>query len=163
MAINSSRTKKYTTKFCSFCRKKEKFTPKGLRCKKCVRVYSRKHYKKNRKKYIAYSKRWAKENPERIKEISGNHRKNNKECYQNSQLKYLYGIGLKKVKEMKKKQKGRCLICLTSFRKKTPQVDHDHKTGKIRGLLCGKCNRALGLLGDNPTILRTAYEYIRAS
>lgn len=39
-------------------------------------------------------------------------------------------------------------------------VDHDHETGKVRKLLCHNCNRALGLLRDDPALLRKSAEYI---
>lgn len=39
-------------------------------------------------------------------------------------------------------------------------IDHDHKTGKIRGLLCGFCNKAIGLLKENINILRNAIHYL---
>lgn len=40
-------------------------------------------------------------------------------------------------------------------------VDHDHATGKVRGLLCHNCNRALGLLHDNPVTINNALEYLK--
>ena len=43
---------------------------------------------------------------------------------------------------------------------KVANVDHCHTTGKIRGLLCRKCNTAIGLLNDNATVLRLAAEYL---
>lgn len=57
---------------------------------------------------------------------------------------------------------GRCDICMTK-----PSaalcVDHDHVTGEVRGLLCGSCNRALGLLGDNLEGVMRAVKYLRSA
>jgi hypothetical protein len=52
-----------------------------------------------------------------------------------------------------------CSICNETFIK-TPHVDHDHITGKIRGLLCHNCNAVLGNAKDNPQILINAAEYL---
>lgn len=41
-------------------------------------------------------------------------------------------------------------------------VDHDHTTGKIRGLLCNRCNRVLGLFRDNPDVIKRALDYVRS-
>lgn len=60
-------------------------------------------------------------------------------------------------------QKGVCGICdvpLTSAC--TPHADHDHRTQQPRGILCRKCNTAIGLLKDNPNILRRAADYLDA-
>lgn len=57
-------------------------------------------------------------------------------------------------------QGGRCMICRT-VPKSVLQVDHDHKTGKTRDLLCGNCNKILGLCHDDPAILLSAIEYLR--
>lgn len=50
-----------------------------------------------------------------------------------------------------------CVICGSD---KELVVDHDHKTGVIRGVLCGKCNRGIGLLDDSPERLRRAAVYL---
>ena len=42
-------------------------------------------------------------------------------------------------------------------------VDHDHKTGKIRGLLCSSCNKALGFLQDSPILALAAYRYLKGT
>jgi len=47
------------------------------------------------------------------------------------------------------------------YRNKVLCVDHDHNTGKIRGLLCNTCNRALGLLKDNKQLLINALKYLK--
>lgn len=58
-------------------------------------------------------------------------------------------------------QNSVCAICHTdNWTKKGPQVDHDHLTGAVRGVLCARCNAALGLLGDDPARLRSAIAYL---
>lgn len=56
-------------------------------------------------------------------------------------------------------QGGQCAICRE---KPGRYVDHNHTTGKIRGLLCNACNRGLGLLGDETKRLERAIEYLRS-
>ena len=65
---------------------------------------------------------------------------------------------------MYKKQSGKCGICkrrMYSKRYKAFCVDHCHTTMRIRGLLCHNCNRALGMLRDDPDALRAAIEWIK--
>jgi hypothetical protein len=59
-------------------------------------------------------------------------------------------------------QDGTCYICCRRPRRPVEdlKVDHCHKTGKFRGLLCGSCNMGLGLFGDDPTRLRAAALYL---
>ena len=64
-------------------------------------------------------------------------------------IRYLfkkYGITLEQYNEILQKQDGKCLICKfpAKFFKRCLAVDHDHRTGVIRGLLCNRCNRQLG-------------------
>ncbi len=68
---------------------------------------------------------------------------------------------------MRKKQKDKCAICGNNETMKHARgtvnqlaVDHDHVTGKIRGLLCQRCNRALGLLRDDIAVLLSAAAYL---
>lgn len=51
-----------------------------------------------------------------------------------------------------------CDVCSISLNDK-PEVDHDHRTNYIRGLLCGACNKALGFMQDNPMLLRRLLDY----
>lgn len=77
-----------------------------------------------------------------------------------SYRKKVYGLEKEQYKEFLKKHKNKCDVCGGSNRL---HVDHDHKTGKNRGLLCGNCNTALGLLQDDESILVKLTEYLRAS
>lgn len=56
-------------------------------------------------------------------------------------------------------QKGVCLVCGEASRE-TLNVDHCHTTNKVRGLLCGACNRAIGLFRDDPEIIAKAAIYV---
>jgi hypothetical protein len=58
-------------------------------------------------------------------------------------LKDRYGLTPERFDEMVVDQEGRCAICRREF-PQTPHVDHDHETGKVRGLLCRRCNIMLG-------------------
>ena len=80
-------------------------------------------------------------------------------------LKKLYGLSFEDYKQMLEDQDNRCAICGDYFdnsnRNKCCCVDHDHDTGVVRGLLCGDCNRALGLLKDSEEVLMNAINYLR--
>ena len=70
--------------------------------------------------------------------------------------------------DMFEKQNGQCAICLCelelTYRKKNAaHLDHNHKTGEVRGWLCHACNTALGLFCDNSTLLTRAAEYLEKS
>jgi hypothetical protein len=78
-------------------------------------------------------------------------------------LKRNYGISLDEYNEILNKQKGCCKICDKHYStfKKALAVDHDHSTGKIRGLLCNHCNRGLGYFFDNLKLLENAINYLQ--
>lgn len=65
------------------------------------------------------------------------------------------------IASMRQEQKGLCAICERRLQTgRHTCVDHCHKTGKVRGLLCHKCNKGIGFLDDNPDILISALEYL---
>lgn len=77
-----------------------------------------------------------------------------------------YGISLEQFNAMLAAQDHKCAICRTDTWKgkgNKPHVDHDHVTGKIRGVLCGGCNNGLGNFGDDPARLRAAAAYLEAA
>lgn len=79
-----------------------------------------------------------------------------------SRMKRTYGISEKIFMEMKKEQKSECAICGVLKKKNTDlHVDHCHETGNVRGLLCGNCNRAIGLLMDDEKVICSAMEYVK--
>lgn len=72
-----------------------------------------------------------------------------------------FGITLVVYEKLFLAQKGLCAICGGEEKNKTLAVDHDHITGKIRGLLCGSCNPAIGFLKDSPELALRAAEYLK--
>ncbi len=74
----------------------------------------------------------------------------------------LYGVTPEQFDRLYVEQEGRCAICgkHQSEFKRALDVDHDHKTKVIRGLLCSNCNIAIGKLKDNPVFLRKAADYL---
>ena len=73
----------------------------------------------------------------------------------------VYRISLAEYDAMRKRQNGACAICKRADRALC--VDHCHACGKVRGLLCGKCNSVLGFCGDRPAQLLAAAAYLRTS
>jgi len=84
----------------------------------------------------------------------------------NETLKRDFGISLEDFKQMLLEQKGVCAICgqpeIATYKGKLRHlsVDHDHKTGQIRSLLCNDCNSALGFFKDNIKVLKNAAKYL---
>lgn len=78
-------------------------------------------------------------------------------------LRRAYGITVEYYRDLERRQEGKCAICgsePTDENRKKLQVDHDHETGKVRGLLCRPCNTALGLLQDNAALVERARCYL---
>ena len=93
--------------------------------------------------------------------------KPNKEITQKRALAYKHGITVKQYDDMYSEQNGVCAICgkeeTTKFKGITVQrlsVDHCHKTGIIRGLLCRKCNTAIAIFDDDIDIFASAISYL---
>lgn len=80
-------------------------------------------------------------------------------------LKTRYGVDQTEYARMLSEQGGCCAICRTDVpsksRMKRFYVDHDHETGKVRGLLCHRCNGALGVFGDNIAGIMKVLAYLR--
>ena len=102
-----------------------------------------------REYHVGKTKEWRKRNPTGVR---------------NSMLKSCYGITLLDYERMLKSQNGKCAICTKPFSKERLRnlvIDHNHTTGKIRGLLCQACNKGLGFFGDNVILLLRAIRYMR--
>lgn len=101
---------------------------------------------------VARHRAYRKANPQRVKEVE-----------RRSQLKRKYGITPAEYDATLESQQSTCAICGSSAsggRSSTFPVDHCHRTGKVRGILCTKCNRGLGLFNDDILRLRRAADYL---
>ena len=79
-------------------------------------------------------------------------------------LKNRYHISLDQYEQYYAQSGGYCPICRTKFSTKQATkatIDHCHKTGKVRGILCRRCNTGLGLLRDNPLFLQAAINWLK--
>jgi hypothetical protein len=99
-------------------------------CKACKNLFSKETYKKN---------------PKRVRDTA---------------IKRQYGISLLDYDRILEQQDGRCAICKGDNGGNTLHIDHDHATGRIRGLLCVPCNRAIGLLRDSPIVSQEVTKYL---
>lgn len=80
-----------------------------------------------------------------------------KECRRNSKIKKLYNLFIDEYKILYSSQNGRCGICKVE---QDIHVDHCHVSGDVRGLLCSKCNMAIGLFKDDVSLMSEAIKYI---
>lgn len=144
---------------CAICKKilpLSNFSPNSKKgkaqyyCRLCHRNRQRVWRENNRDRCNAYMKKYYRENKTKIS-IRG-------KCK-------VYGITKEEYLEIFRKQNGKCRICRVLHLELTRglYVDHDHETGKVRGLLCNKCNWLLGNCGENTKILERAIQYIRSS
>ncbi len=81
----------------------------------------------------------------------------------NAHLKRTYGIDLTQYNQLLIEQNSCCKICKRHRSELTQDLhtDHDHKTGKVRGLLCFNCNQGLGNFKDSKGLLISAFEYLK--
>lgn len=75
-------------------------------------------------------------------------------------LKQKWRLSKEQYAFMLSQQDGKCAICGKSSGQRRLDIDHCHASGHIRGLLCNRCNQAIGLLGDNHNIIKNALSYI---
>jgi hypothetical protein len=117
------------------------------------------HYQKNRDRILGYKRKYREINKERLNE-SVRSKRAKADVKPHDYLKRNYGITYDDYVQMLKAQNGVCAICGKAEEKKRLAVDHCHNTGKIRGLLCGMCNTAIGKLNDDVQLLRKAIQYL---
>lgn len=143
-------------------------------CKTVLTIENKVHWRQlckecRKKENKAYMDDY-KQDPEWIKHhraTSRAHYHTHKSQRKNTILLREYGLSLDSYNELVKMQDGKCAICglperaLNRGLPKALAVDHCHRTGKVRALLCHACNTGIGSFGDNPELLDKATIYLR--
>lgn len=163
------------TKVCSKCTRNlplDKFCAKNRGkfgresyCRECGAGASREWYSRNKDRVAVRTKEYNKRNRERIRGIANKYHKKfpdkRPKWARTAYIKREYGIKDEQYKQLLQSQYGICAICCLLSPNGHFDIDHCHKSGKIRGLLCRKCNTGIGLLGENVENLTRAIEYIK--
>lgn len=160
------------TKKCSKCKEvkpvtefyKNRNNPDGLMrwCKSCRKKYEKTPIQRGKRlelKKQIYQRDKSKLRKESLERYHANPESQRLRLYISR-----YGLDIADWHSMFKKQRGCCAICGThqSKLKQTLNVDHNHSTGIVRGLLCSNCNRGVGMFQDEADRLRKAAEYLDA-
>ena len=110
-----------------------------------LREKQKKWYAENRTSRAAYAKKW---------------RADHKEEVAHTKRRIAYGITPEEYSRLLESQGGVCALCGGESLTRGLAVDHNHETGEVRGLLCGSCNTALGLLKEDVELLFKAIKYL---
>lgn len=161
---------------CTVCdrgRSETPFPAKGGTCKECVhekqaayratcdrREYDRDRYMKKGEQIRAQVRQYARANSDKVSMSKKNARAKNPDKYLDKDLKWRYGLSLEEFRRLEAAQGGVCAICHEPPSTRL-YVDHDHVSGRIRGLLCQRCNVMLGHAKDNVLILESAITYLQ--
>ena len=137
-------------------------------CYECISIRSKKYRAANKEKMAGFNlERRSAEYRSKVNKQRRDKYKSQKEYrdyVRSKTYKGKYGLNIEKYDELFKSQSGKCAICGKSSKemadKKRLAVDHDHKTGQIRGLLCSDCNTMLGHFHDDPKLCIKAASYL---
>ena len=130
--------------------------------------YEQKYKLKNKEKQREQNKIWRQQNKEKLKDYMSDYVKTDDAIVSRKERRWKeegINISYKEYMQISKKQNDKCKICDKTEEQigKSLSVDHCHTTGSIRGLLCYKCNLALGHLEDSVDRLQKAIDYLTDS
>lgn len=122
-----------------------------------IALRQKKHRERNYKRLSQQAKDYYKRNKKQILQRRALYKNRKREMF----LKRKYGIGQETYLNMVEEQSGLCAICGNPPSFKGLYIDHDHKSGRVRGLLCNKCNTGIAMLLDDDLTLNRASLYLR--
>jgi hypothetical protein len=130
-------------------------------CKACERAATKVWYDNNRDKAIAKYKAWRLENLDTVRQ----YRRENREKHYRQEVSRKYGVSVAWLDKALADQGNKCACCGREFvsgdKQTTPHVDHCHKSGQVRGVLCNRCNSVLGLCEDSTELLSSLLGYLK--
>lgn len=140
-----------------------------LVCRRCQKMTMRAHRLANKERIYAHIKEDRKKNPEKYRRMERNKVAKNRNLYQELPLLRMYKISREQYRQMFIDQNNKCKICeLEETRKSRTTgetcrltLDHCHETGKVRGLLCHRCNVGIGGLRHDSQLMLKAIEYLK--
>ena len=115
-----------------------------------------------RRKALARAQRYRLAHRAEINERERLHRKRHPEVWKKKHIKYTYGLSWDEYRAILARQGGVCAMCKTKSNRSLC-VDHCHKTGMVRGILCHPCNLTIGLCRDSTKLTRAATTYLEAA
>lgn len=115
------------------------------------KAWRQRYYHKNKKRIKINNRKWGLLNQNKVKKYRRKYH-----------LKHKFGITQEQYIQLLNSQNCKCFIC-GRLQVKIMHIDHNHKTGEIRGLLCFKCNTALGCVDDKISILKQMINYLEKS
>lgn len=115
--------------------------------------HNEKHYRQCKACAYEKFKIWKAEHPERTSKFSAEWTFRRR-CKRRK-------VAPQNVRDAYSDQQGKCVICLDDIQLETCAIDHNHKTGEFRGLLCKKCNTSIAFLKDHPDTVDRAAKYLR--
>ncbi len=159
--------------FCRLCRRWKSHdafyraigTRSGRRteCAACNLAYKAARYQANPYPARQRTQDWRRDNPERFAATRARFIATGGKALadRRSHLKRKFGLTVEEYDAMLEEQGGGCVLCgHPGYAEIALHVDHDHATGRVRGLLCVCCNNGLGQFRENPELLRAAARYV---
>ena len=131
-------------------------------CKVCNLAAKKQRYDANPQLAIDRVRRWQQKNKAIVNARNRAYREANPTAMREWHLRRRFGMSIADYDDLLLRQRGGCAICGKPPGKISLHVDHDHETGRIRGLLCVGCNNALGQFHDDPDLLTRAIDYVGA-
>jgi len=132
-----------------------------------MREWRARNKEKNAEYQKEYNKEYRKKNVEKLNANNKKWREENKEqdalAMLKARLKRKYNLSIEEYETLIESQNNSCKVCGTHAKnnlKGKLYIDHCHTTGKVRGLLCMKCNSALGLLNDDKELIQNLLDYL---